>query len=324
MKSSLFLVLLVAFIWIGPSASKDALLEPVSKHGQLSVNGIDLVDEKGEKVQLKGMGLFWSIWMPYYYNKTTVDGVKNLCHSNLVRPMIAVDTQDGGYLTDPDYEDALTDAVIDAAIADDIYVMVDWQDFEAENHLEQSLKFFDRLSKKYGSYPNIIYEPYNEPKTLEWSELVKPYHEAVIATIRANDPDNVIVLGTPWYSQRLDLASADPLANQSNIMYSLHFYSGTHKADIRDTARQAIKRGLPVFVSEYGVVNADGDGPVDKEETALWYEFVEEFGLSTVNYAISDKAEGCAAMLPNSGVEHVCEEAYLTESGKMAVDFNKS
>uniref|UniRef100_V5GRN2 Endoglucanase Z n=1 Tax=Anoplophora glabripennis TaxID=217634 RepID=V5GRN2_ANOGL len=320
----LFVSLLVASLWVDTAFGKDALYEPVSKHGQLSVNGSNLVNQNGEKVQLKGMGLFWSIWMPYFYNKTTVDGIKNYCHSNIVRPMVTVDTVSGGYLTDPDYEDALVDAVIDAAIEDDIYVLIDWQDFEAENHLEASLRFFDRLSKKYGSYPNIIYEPYNEPITLEWSSLVKPYHEAVIKTIRANDPDNVIVVGVPNYSTRLDLAVADPIVNQTNIMYSLHFYAGTQKEYNREIAKNAIDAGLPVFVTEYGTVNADASPPVDEAEAELWYSFMDEYGLSYVNFAISDKDEGAAALIPGTTAENVCQEDYLTDSGRLVVKHNKA
>nr|UNG40307.1 glycoside hydrolase family 5 subfamily 2 [Mesosa nebulosa] len=316
--------LLIAGIWVNTAVSKDALLEPVSKHGQLAVDGANLVNQNGEKVQLKGMGLFWSVWMPYFYNKTTVDGIKEYCHSNIVRPMMAIDTISGGYLTDPEGEEALIYAVIDAAIEDDLYVLIDWQDFEAENHLEQSVYFFDRLSKKYGSYPNIIYEPYNEPITLDWSGLVKPYHEAVIKAIRANDPDNIIVVGVPNYSTRLDLAVADPILNQTNIMYSLHFYSGTQQEPFREIARNAVKDGLPVFVTEYGTVNADASPPVDVEQTKLWYEFLDENNLSMVNFAISDKDEGASALIPGTTPENVCKEEYLTESGKIVVAHNKA
>nr|UNG40288.1 glycoside hydrolase family 5 subfamily 2 [Agapanthia villosoviridescens] len=325
MRSALlFGCLLIASSWIENAFSKDAALEPVSKHGQLAVDGVNLVNQYGERVQLKGMSLFWSVWMPYFYNKTTVDGIKKYCHSNIVRPMMAIDTKDGGYLTDPEGETALIDAVIDAAIEDDMYVLVDWQDFEAENHLEQSLYYFDRLSKKYGHYPNIIYEPYNEPISLEWSTVVKPYHEAVIKTIRANDPDNLIVLGTPQWSQLLNLAAADPIQNQTNIMYSLHFYAGTHKQEFRQITRNAIASGLPVFVSEYGTVNADASPPVDLEESLLWYDLMEEYGLSYVNFAVSDKDEGAAALIPGTTPENVCREEYLTESGKLVVEHNKA
>nr|USZ80403.1 glycoside hydrolase family 5 subfamily 2 [Tetropium fuscum] len=318
------LTVVLAGTYFDTVVSKDAALETVSKHGRLHVEGVNLMDEHGERVQLKGMSLFWSVWMPQFYNQATVDGIKTYCHSNIVRAVMAIDTKDGGYLTDPDYETQLTEAVIEAAIKDDIYVLIDWQDFEAENHLEESLGFFDYISKKYASYPNIIYEPYNEPISLNWSTVVKPYHEAVIKTIRANDPDNLIVLGTPWYSQRLDLAAADPVTGQTNIMYSLHYYANTHQQELRDITAAAIETGLPVFVSEYGTVNSDATAPVNVSESRLWWDFLEERGMSYVNYDISDKDEGASALIPGTTAEQTCQEEYLTESGRLVVEQNKS
>nr|USZ80406.1 glycoside hydrolase family 5 subfamily 2 [Tetropium fuscum] len=316
------IVLICTFL--DTAVSKDAALETVSKHGRLHVDGVNLMNQRGERVQLKGMSLFWSVWMTQFYNQATVDGIKTYCHSNIVRAVMAVDTTDGGYLTDPEGERALVEAVIEAAIKDDIYVLIDWQDFEAENHLQESLEFFDYISKKYASYPNIIYEPYNEPLTEDWTNAVKPYHEAVIKTIRANDPDNLIVLGTPLYSTRLDLAAADPVTDQSNIMYSLHFYAGTHKQALRDTTAAAIAAGLPVFVSEYGTVNSDATAPVDLTESELWYAFLEERGMSYVNWSVCDKDEGASALLPGTTAEQTCQEAYLTESGKLVVKHNEA
>nr|AMA76414.1 cellulase 5 [Mesosa myops] len=303
--------------------SKDALYEPVSKHGKLSVDGINLVDEQGEIIQLKGMSLAWSIWFPQFYNQPTVDGVKNGCHSNIVRAPLAVDTNDGGYLTDPEGQMQLIENVIEAAIKDDIYVIVDWHEEQAQSHLAESMDFFDKISKKYGSYPNIIYETFNEPTEQSWSEILKPYHEAVIKTIRANDPDNIIILGTPTWSQSVDQAAADPITDQRNIMYSLHFYAGTHKQWLRDTAQGALDKGLPIFITEYGTVNADASAPVDLDESKLWWEWLDKNNLSYVNYDITDKDEGASALIPGTTAEHVCEPDTLTESGRLAVEQNK-
>nr|UNG40277.1 glycoside hydrolase family 5 subfamily 2 [Acanthocinus aedilis] len=321
MKVLIFLAALSGLINI--AISKDALLEPVSKHGQLSVVGTDLVDEHGEKVQLKGMSLAWSIWFPEFYNQATVDGVKNGCHSNIVRAPLAVDTASGGYLTDPEGQKALVEAVIEAAIKDDIYVIVDWHEEKADTHLAEAVDFFDQISKKYGSYPNIIYETFNEPVSQSWSNVLKPYHEAVINAIRANDPDNVILLGTPTYSQDVDEAAADPITDQINIMYSLHFYAGTHKQWLRDKADVALNAGIGIFVNEYGTVNADASAPVDEEESQLWWAWLDEHNISYVNYDITDKDEGASALIPGTTAEHVCEEDVLTESGKLAVAQNK-
>nr|USZ80401.1 ANC_GH5_2 [synthetic construct] len=322
MNSSFLLICLVVLSCsIDIAISKDAALETVSKHGQLSVDGVNLVDQNGEKVQLKGMSLFWSIWMPQYWNEATVDAIHNECHSNVVRAAMAVDND--GYLTDPEGQMELVETVIEAAIEDDIYVIVDWHEEHADNHLEEAKEFFDKISKKYGSYPNIIYETYNEPLDVSWSDVLKPYHEAVIKTIRANDPDNVIILGTPNWSQKVDQAAADPITDQKNIMYTLHFYAGTHKQWLRDTAQGAIDKGLPIFVTEYGTVNAAGNGAVDVEESQLWWDWLDENNMSYVNWAISDKDEGASALIPETTAEQVCQDEYLTESGKLVVAQNK-
>nr|AHI15747.1 glycoside hydrolase family 5 subfamily 2 [Apriona japonica] len=319
-----YLLSLVCLVALSNSVfSNDALDEPVSKHGKLSVDGINLVNESGEKVQLKGMSLAWSIWWPQFYNEATVEGIKNYCHSNVVRAPLAIETNDGGYLTDPEGQMQLIVDVIEAAIKNDIYVIVDWHEEKADTHLEQAVDFFDKISKQYGSYPNIIYETFNEPTTQSWSDVLKPYHEAVIKAIRANDPDNLIIVGTPTWSQSVDQAAADPITDQKNIMYSLHFYAGTHKQWLRDTAQSALDAGIGIFVNEYGTVNADASAPVDLDESKLWWAWLDENNISYVNYDITDKDEGASALIPGTTAENVCKEEYLTESGRLAVEQNK-
>ncbi|KAJ8910369.1 hypothetical protein NQ315_002571 [Exocentrus adspersus] len=305
------------------STSLDAGFETVGEHGKLSVDGVDLVDQVGEKVQLKGMSLFWDVWMPQYYNKDSVNGIHDLCRSNVVRAAVTVNSDwDGGYMQTPSSSLQRLYAVVDAAIADDIYVIIDWHDHDADQHLSHSIEFFDTVSKKYSGVPNIIYETYNEPTEKDWSSVLKPYHETIIKTIRKNDPDNIIILGTPTWSQAVDQAAADPITGQKNIMYSLHFYAGTHKQWLRDTAQGALNKGLPLFVTEYGTVNADGNDPVDEAESRLWWNWLDENNISYVNWAISDKAEGASALKPNTNAGQVCRNEALTQSGKLVVAQN--
>nr|UNG40350.1 glycoside hydrolase family 5 subfamily 2 [Saperda scalaris] len=324
MKFVLVAVLAVTSL-VNFALSKDATGETVSKHGQLSVSGVDIVDENGEQVQLKGMSLFWDVWMPQYYNKGSIDGVHDHCHSNVVRAAVSVVTEeDGGYIETPDESLERLYAVVDAAIEDDIYVIIDWHDHAADTHLNYSLEFFDIVSKKYTGVPNIIYETFNEPTGQSWNDVLKPYHEAVIEAIRANDPDNIIVVGTPTWSQSVDQAAANPITGQKNIMYTLHFYAGTHKQWLRDTATNALNQGIPIFVTEYGTVNADATAPVDEAESRLWWDWLDEHNISYANWAISDKEEGASALLPNTTVAHVCHEDFLTESGKLVVAQNRA
>ncbi|XP_018565006.1 uncharacterized protein LOC108906273 [Anoplophora glabripennis] len=321
MKSLLLFCLVVLGTLINQSSSKDAAQETVSKHGKLSVKGTQLVNQNGEALQLKGMSLFWSVWMPKYWTKPTIDSVHNYCHSNIVRAAMAVEYD--GYLTDPTTQMQMVETVIEAAIQNDIYVIADWHDWHAEQHLEQAKGFFEQISKKYGGYPNLIYETYNEPLDIAWSSVVKPYHEEIIKVIRANDPDNIILLGSPHYDQELDQVLADPIQGQTNIMYTLHFYPVDTKQWLRDRIQNVMNNGLPIFVSEYGTCAGTGNGTVEAAETQLWWDWLDQNQMSYVNWALSDKDESASALIANTPAEQACQDQYLTESGKLVIPQNK-
>lgn len=316
-----FFILSCLVVLINNSLSKDAAQETVSKHGKLSVQGTQLVNQNGEAVQLKGMSMFWSVWMPKYWNAATVKSIHNACHSNIVRAAMAVEY--GGYLTDPTTEMQRVETVIEAAISNDIYVIADWHDWHAEEHLEQAKGFFEQISKKYGGYPNLIYETYNEPLDIAWSSVVKPYHEEIIKVIRANDPDNVILLGSPHYDQELDQVLADPITGQTNIMYTLHFYSVDTKQWLRDRVQNVMNNGIPIFVSEYGTCAGTGNGTVLADETQLWWDWLDQNQMSYVNWALSDKDEAASVLIADTTPENACQDAYLTESGKLVIPQNK-
>nr|UNG40302.1 glycoside hydrolase family 5 subfamily 2 [Leptura aurulenta] len=320
-----FICLILLGCSINVVLSIDVITETVSKHGRLSVNGLNLVDQSGQKFQIKGMGLGWSVWWPQYYNADTVKGVHQLCHANAIRAAMAVGTGDrGDYLDDPQGEMRLIEAVIEAAISEDIYVLVDWHEVDSEVHVAEAKDFFDKISKKYGRYPNIIYETFNEPVGQSWSYVLKPYHEAVIKSIRANDPYNVIIVGTPNYSTQLDEAAADPITIDKNVMYTMHWYAATHTQWLRNIAETALNKGIPIFVTEYGVTAADGNEPIDLNESRIWWDWMDSRSMSYLNYDIADKTgEACSALIPGTPANQVCNPAYLTTSGKLAVEQNK-
>ena len=139
----------------------------------------------------------------------------------------------------------------------------------------------------------------------------------MIAAIRAVDAHNLIVVGTPNWSQDVDIASADPIKGE-NIAYTLHFYAGTHKQSLRDKAVIALNRGTALFVTEWGTCNADGAGGVDARSTAEWMEFMHTWQLSHCNWGIYDKAETAAIIRPGASTQGGWKESDLTESGRLA------
>ncbi len=143
----------------------------------------------------------------------------------------------------------------------------------------------------------MIYEVYNEPLQVSWSNDIKPYAEFIIDKIRAIDPTGIIVVGTPTWSQDVDAASYDPI-NRPNIAYTIHFYAGTHGQSLRDKVQTALNNGIALMATEWGTVNADGDGAVNRTETEAWMNLFKQNNISHANWSINDKAEGASMFTP--------------------------
>ena len=313
MKKYLIVVLILGTLTLS-AKKKHKELTPVEKHGQLHIDSTHVVDEHGNFVQLKGMSFFWSQWMPQYYNKHVVKWLATDWKCSVVRPAMAVDH--GGYLEHPYIEMGKIETVIDAAIKQGIYVIIDFHAHEAHTDVKEAKIFFADIAQKYGHLPNIIYETYNEPlKDPNWNTILKPYHEAVIDTIRHYDPDNIIVCGTRQWSQLVEEASKNPIKD-ANVAYSLHYYANTHKDFLREEALRAMKNGVCLMATEFGVCSANGNGDINYEESEKWFDFLEEHHITWCNWSIADKQETAAALKPGANPRGYWSEEELTESGQ--------
>lgn len=291
---------------------------PVARHGALSVAGNKIVGAHGEPVSLAGVSFFWSTtgWgQEDYYTPDVVEYFATDWNVSLVRAAISAERQ-GSYLTDPDGNRQRAYAIIEGALEQGIYVLVDWHSHHAEDAPDAAVEFFRDIATRYGQYPNLIYEIYNEPldKT-DWAGTIKPYSESLIDEIRAVDPDNLIVVGTQSWSQDVDKAALDPITGRDNLVYALHFYSGSHKASLRERAQTALDMGLAIMVTEWGTVNYDGDGPVDEASVTDWMDFIRDNDLSHANWSVSNKAEGASIFKPGTSFTGPWTEADLTASG---------
>ena len=186
---------------------------------------------------------------------------------------------DEGFIKKPDWSKEKVKAVVDAAISEGIYVIIDWHSHNIR--LEEAKLFFKEMASTYGKYPNVIYEIFNEPAKESWQE-VKEYSIALIETIRSIDPDNVILIGSPHWDQDIHLAADDPIKGYKNLMYTMHFYAATHKQWLRDRCDSALKKGLPLFISESAGMEASGDGPMNYEEWNKWIEWAEQRKISWI------------------------------------------
>ncbi len=290
---------------------------PVQVHGDLSVSGAKIVDQNGNPVSFAGNSHFWSNtgWgQEKYYNADIVNWLKNDWNTTIVRAAMGVD-ESGGYLSDPNGNQQRVEAVVDAAIAAGLYVIIDWHSHHAEDYESEAISFFQEMATKYGNNPHVIYEIYNEPLQISWSGVIKPYAEAVIAAIRSIDSNNLIIVGTSTWSQDVDVASNDPITGFNNIAYALHFYAATHKESLRSRAQTAINNGLPLMVTEWGSVQASGNGAVDNASTDAWMDWIAANQLSHLNWSIADKAEGASIINPGTSSNGGWSSSDLTASG---------
>jgi endoglucanase len=286
--------------------------QPVNKHGALKVEGTKLVDKDGKPVLLRGMSFGWHNLWPRMYNGGAVKWLKDDWKCTVVRAALGVELNDSGYLKNPASSAAKIKAVVDAAIKEGIYVIIDWHDHNI--HLKESKVFFAEMATLYGKYPHVIYEIFNEPDYETWPE-VKAYSEEVIKTIRAIDPDNIILVGSPRWDQDIQLPAADPIKGYANLMYTVHFYAATHKQWLRDRTDEAIQKGLPIFISESAGMEASGDGPLNYEEWQKWIDWMEARGLSWITWSVSDKDESCSVLKKSAASGGNWKESDLKESG---------
>lgn len=267
---------------------------PLANHGKLSVKGTDIVDKNGDPYQLKGVSTHGLQWFPEYVNKDSFQSFRDDFCANVIR--LAMYTAEGGYCEGGD-QAALKQTVNDGvSYATDLgmYVIIDWHilhDTNPLDHEDEAIAFFDEMSAKYADYDNVLFEICNEPNgSTSWSD-VKSYAEDVIPVIRKNAKDAIIIVGTPTWSQDVDLAAKDPITGQENICYTCHFYAATHKDNIRDKVKAAHEAGLCVFISEFSICDASGNGSIDYDSADAWMKLIDEYNMSYCAWNISNKDE---------------------------------
>lgn len=288
----------------------------VSENGQLKVVGTQLCNEKGEVVVLRGMSSHGLQWFPQFVSNDYIKAV-GARGANVMR--FAMYTGENGYISNHSVKNTLTTAV-DNAVANDMYAIIDWHilsDGNPMTYKNEAKEFFAEMAQKYKNSKGVIYEICNEPNgNISWSKDVKPYAEEIINTIRTYDSDAIILVGNPQWEQDLDSVVADRLSG-NNIMYTCHFYAGTHTQWLRDKITNALNNGIPVFVSEWGTSSADGNGGVFTDETNKWLNYMADKKISWCNWSLCDKNETSAALNQGANASEGLSDSELSDSGKI-------
>lgn len=323
----LFLLLLIFVSVVGCSSNKDNTLKKKetkpkqeekiieknnypSYNGFLKVDGTKLVNEKGEDFILKGVSSHGIQWFKDLYTYDNLKLLKEDWNTNVFR--IAMYTKEGGYIDDSSIKDKVI-SLIDDCINLDMYVIVDWHILSDNNptmYINESKEFFNEISSKYKNKPNVIYEICNEPNGGTTFDDITSYANDVIPVIRNNSSKSLIIVGTPTWSQDVDKVNK---LGFDNILYSLHFYSGTHTEYLRDKAKSALSNNIPIIVSEFGVSDASGNGGVFLDETDKWISFLKENKISIISWSLANKNESSAILKEGTST---LNDDNLTEAGK--------
>jgi len=237
-------------------------------------------------------------WMGEVVNDAAFAALAKDWKADVVR--LAMYVGEGGYAVHPEIKETVWKGV-DLAVKHGLYVIVDWHVLSPGNPNHDVYKgaqaFFDEASRRFAHLPNVMYEIMNEPNgDISWAQELKPYAEKMVATIRTNDPDNIILIGSGTWSQDVDEAAGNPVQGK-NLMYTFHFYPGSHRQGLRDKVQTAIDRGAAVFCSEWGTTDYSGTGPLYLDEAEKWLAFLDQRQISWTNWSLCDKHEGSAALI---------------------------
>ena len=307
---------------------------PIEDYGRLKVLGNYLCDENGQPIQLRGMsshGLQWYGWGDCVTD-ASLDALAYEWQSGIFRVSMYVD--EGGYKTDPAGYRAAIDTIVDEAFDRGMYVILDWHILNPGDPWENiayAEAFFSYMSARHGSKGHVLYEICNEPNGVSW-ERIKSYAEAVIPLIRANDPQGIIIVGTPAWSSFGISEGRDPMeivnnrvsgSNAHNLMYAFHFYAASHTSDYRTKIRILADK-LPIFATEWGTQTYTGDGPNDVESSQQWVDLMAEKMISWTHWNFSDDWRSGAVLESGTCPYGPWTGTALKESGRRVIDWIRS
>lgn len=297
---------------------------PYGQHGALHVENGKLTDENGNTVQLYGMSTHGISWFPQYINYDSLRTLRDDWNTNCIR--LAMYTAEyGGYCAGGDKEQLkqLVKDGVSYATELGMYVIVDWHilsDCDPNQNKDEAIAFFREMSEVFADNDNVLYEICNEPNGGTSWDSIKSYAEEVIPVIRVQKPDAVILVGTPTWSQEIDKAAASPLTFD-NVMYTLHFYAGTHKDDLRNRLETCVQNELPVFVSEFGMCDASGNGANDFDSTTKWLDLLNKYQISFCCWNLANKDESSSVFKAASTALSDWTDEDFNESGRWIRDY---
>lgn len=287
LKLFLILVCLIALFIIS-----DRLFTKHTPKTRLRIIGNNLLDSENNEVILRGVANM-NIWHIRYYDTRYYDGetikwYKDNWDINVLRVGIQCGFYGDGSSPDnwiepyTDEQIAILDRVIENGERYGVYILVDWHAFgdlsDPDLH-DRTIRFWQWFANRYKDSPVVLYEIFNEPYGISWSEW-KFQATEVIDAIRVVDPDSVIFVAGVDMGYDLSEIKTNPI-ERKNIGYITHPYPFKeewyeHFGYLADT--------YPIIASEFQFPTEDGIGDYEwgrKFHTYLYQNKIGFTGWST-------------------------------------------
>lgn len=300
--------------------SPEETYDGVAEHGALAVDGVELVDQTGQKLQLKGVSSHGILWYPDYAGYLSVAETKKY-GANVFRIAAYAEDQDGGYVQRPEETLRYVRSTIEAVLANDMYAIVDWHVLKDQNPLankEKAKEFFAAIAGEFGDEPGILYEICNEPNGNTTWEDITAYASEVIPLIRQYAPNAVILVGTPEYSYAVTKVQGAMLPYE-NVMYSFHFYAGQFDDAYSNILTDCRKWEVPVFVTEWGMNTSERAEDV-LAQGKEFVTFLNKEKISWVAWSLCNKAEPYSLLSADCNTYHDWQQEDFTDVGKIVFE----
>ncbi len=279
----------------GSGGTSDA--GPTTSLPALHVQGNQIVDASGQTVVLRGVaipdiGLLFSegggiagvtgrideilgpaaldihaIRLPVY--PRTVVNSGNPTYSPVpfpVGPAAPGEAGAGMELSASDYVTQVLRPAVDYVTSKNLYAIVDYHQIDnvtTGTSSADAVTFWTQIAPVFASYPNVIYEAFNEPIDNKanagvtpagaWTSAFTTAAQSWITTIRAGAPNNVIIVGSPTWSQYPDGALSAGLTG-GNLIFTAHIYPGNWPGSMNGFQNRVANAamGEPVAITEWG------------------------------------------------------------------------
>ncbi len=151
-------------ISVTTSPSDPGGTRPHDINGLLRVCGVQLCNQYGKPIQLRGMSTHGIQWYHQCAKSEWWDALVNDWNADFIR--VAMYIQEDGYETDPRKFTDMMHGYIEEATRRGIYVLVDWHQLspgDPNYNLSRAKTFFTEIANRHKDKTNIIYDIANEP-----------------------------------------------------------------------------------------------------------------------------------------------------------------